>query len=48
MSSDSAGMYFRTYRDETNESDIVEGNAWYDHKLVASDLGYAFINAVAA
>jgi hypothetical protein len=43
-----AGMAFRTYRDNTNESDIVEGECWYDQKLVAADLGYAFINAVAA
>lgn len=43
-----AGMAFRTYRDDVNESDIVEGEAWYDQKLVASDLGYAFISAVAA
>lgn len=42
------GMAFRTYRDDVNESDIVEGEVWYDQKLVASDLGYAFINAVAA
>lgn len=44
----SAGMYMRTYRDDPNESDIIEANAWYDHKVVGSDLGYAFINAVAA
>lgn len=42
------GMAFRTYRDDPNESDIVEGEVWYDQKLVASDLGYAFINAVGA
>lgn len=43
-----AGMAFRTYRDNPNESDIVEGEVWYDQKVVGSDLGYAFINAVGA
>lgn len=43
-----AGMVFKSFRDERRESDVIEGNAWYDQKLVASDLGYAFINAVAA
>lgn len=41
-----AGMVFKTFRDERIESDIIEGNAWYDQKVVATDLGYAFINAV--
>lgn len=40
------GAYIKTFRDELNESDIVEGNQWYDQKLVASDLGYFFLNAV--
>lgn len=40
------GMAFRTYRENTIESDIVEGEVWYDQKVVATDLGYAFINAV--
>lgn len=42
-----AGIAMKTWRDDRHESDIVEGNVWYDMKLVASELGYAFINAVA-
>lgn len=40
-----AGITMKTFRDERMESDIVEGNAWYDHKVVATELGYFFSNA---
>lgn len=43
----SAGMAFRSFREDRIESDIVEGNSWYDHKIVASELGYFFLNATA-
>ena len=34
------GMAFKRYRDEPFESDIIEGEVWYQHKVVAAALGF--------
>lgn len=42
------GIAIKTFREERLESDIVEGNMWYDQQVVSSTLGEFFSNAVAA
>lgn len=41
-----AGMRIKSYRDEPHESDMVEGESWYDQKVVSSALGYFFSDIV--
>lgn len=41
-----AGMRIKSYRDEPHESDVIEGESWYDQKVVSSALGYFFSDAV--
>lgn len=41
------GVQVKRYRLERNESDRIEGGRWFDHKVVASDLGAFFSAAVA-
>lgn len=36
----------KRYRDEENESDIIEGGLWYDHVATCADLGAFFSNVV--
>jgi hypothetical protein len=36
----------KMYRDESHESDIIEGGFWHDFKVVGADLGVFFVNAV--
>jgi hypothetical protein len=42
LGANAAGMRMKRYRDEKLESDVVEGEAAYDHKLVAAELGAFF------
>jgi hypothetical protein len=41
------GQRIKRYRIEEIESDVVEGQMAFDQKLVATDLGYFFLNTVA-
>lgn len=41
------GVQIKRYRDEPIESDVLEGETWYDSKRVASDLAAFFASAVA-
>lgn len=41
------GVRMKSYRLERNESDRVEGECWFDHVQVASDLAAFFASAVA-
>lgn len=40
------GARIKQYRDETHESDIIEGETWRDFKVVGSSLGAFFTTAV--
>lgn len=42
------GVEVKRYRDEPHESDILESGQWYQHKVIAADLGVFYSNAVAA
>ncbi len=40
------GFRIKRFRDEPKESDIVEGDVWFDMKIVANDLGMLFANPI--
>lgn len=44
----SFGPAIKRWRDEKHESDVLEGNVWYNPYLVTAGLGVYFSNAVAA